>query len=356
MIKYKKFKIGQLFDVELSKGDLKESHTISSPETGYIPLVSAGDTNNGVVGYVDGVGDGKAQMFPANAITVDMFCKAYFHSQKFYAVSHGRVNILIPRFHMNVYKGLYLCSVINGERYRFNYGRAVYSSVIKRLEISLPVNNCEEPDWEYMESYVKELPSLNVCLSKLDNTASCHNSDPLLKIKQLLVRERGENELLRSIIQWKKFRIGSLFHLQKGKRLTDADKVEGKLPFIGAIDSSNGVSAYIDEQPIHSGNVITINYNGSVGEAFYQPVPFWASDDVNVLYPNGWELNPAIGLFICTVIRNEKYRFSYGRKWKLDRMEESEIWLPSDKQGNPDWQYMEDYIKSLPAGDKLENL
>ena len=202
MIKYKKFKIGQLFDVELSKGDLKESHTISSPETGYIPLVSAGDTNNGVVGYVDGVGDGKAQMFPVNVITVDMFCKAYFHSQKFYAVSHGRVNILIPRFHMNVYKGLYLCSVINGERYRFNYGRAVYSSVIKRLEISLPVNNCEEPDWEYMESYVKELPSLNVCLSKLDNTASCHNSDPLLKIKQLLVRERGENELLRSIIQW----------------------------------------------------------------------------------------------------------------------------------------------------------
>ena len=138
--------------------------------------------------------------------------------------------------------------------------------------------------------------------------------------------------------------------------MTDADKVEGKLPFIGAIDSCNGVSSYIDEQPIHSGNVITVNYNGSVGEAFYQPVPFWASDDVNVLYPNGWELNPAIGLFICTVIRNEKYRFSYGRKWKLDRMEESEIWLPSDNDGNPDWQYMEDYIKSLPAGDKLANL
>ena len=24
--------------------------------------------------------------------------------------------------------------------------------------------------------------------------------------------------------------------------------------------------------------------------------------------------------------------------------------------GNPDWKYIEDYIKSLPAGDKLENL
>ena len=255
---------------------------------------------------------------------------------------------------MNVYRAMYICAVINNERYRFSYGRAVYSGVLKDLQISLPVDANGNPDWQYMEDYIKSLPALNTCLSKLSDT-NLMSCEPLNLMQDFLI---GKDKCVALLLRgdWKKYKIGKLFNIEKGKRFTDADKVEGNLPFIGALDSCNGVSSYIDEQPIHSGNVITVNYNGAVGEAFYQPVPFWASDDVNVHYPNGWELNPAIGIFICTVIRNEKYRFSYGRKWKLDRMEESEIWLPSDNDGNPDWQYMEDYIKSLPAGDKLANL
>ena len=44
----------------------------------------------------------------------------------------------------------------------------------------------------------------------------------------------------------------------------------------------------------------------------------------------------------------EKYRFNYGRKWGIDRMKKSLIKLPVDSDGKPDWQFMEDYIKSLP--------
>lgn len=254
---------------------------------------------------------------------------------------------------LNPYVGLFLVTVFDLERPKYSYGRK-WKTHLADTKVLLPVQESSgEPDWQYMEDYIKSLPALNTCLSKLSDT-NLMSCEPLNLMQDFLIGKDKCVALLRG--DWKKYKIGKLFNIEKGKRLTDADKVEGKLPFIGAIDSCNGVSSYIDEQPIHLGNVITVNYNGSVGEAFYQPVPFWASDDVNVLYPNGWELNPAIGLFICTVIRNEKYRFSYGRKWKLDRMEESEIWLPSDNEGNPDWQYMEDYIKSLPAGDKLANL
>ena len=28
--------------------------------------------------------------------------------------------------------------------------------------------------------------------------------------------------------------------------------------------------------------------------------------------------------------------------------------LPADMDGNPDWQFMENYIKALPYGDRLE--
>lgn len=29
--------------------------------------------------------------------------------------------------------------------------------------------------------------------------------------------------------------------------------------------------------------------------------------------------------------------------------------LPTDKNGNPDWKFMENYVKSFPYGDMLEN-
>lgn len=152
-----------------------------------------------------------------------------------------------------------------------------------------------------------------------------------------------------SFDKWKEYRLGDLFDIRKGKRLTSEDQIDGSTPYIGAIDSNNGVSNYIEQAPIHQGNTISLSYNGSVGEAFYQPKPFWATDDVNVLYfrkENGVAFNEYIGLFICTVLRQEKYRYCYGRKWGLDSMKETVIGLPS-KLDSPDWSFMERYIKSL---------
>lgn len=79
---------------------------------------------------------------------------------------------------------------------------------------------------------------------------------------------------------------------------------------------------------MHEGNTITVNYNGSVDEAFYQEQPFWASDDINVLYPK-FALNKYIAIFLTTIIRQDKYRFNYGRKWHKKRMEISTMKLPS---------------------------
>lgn len=149
---------------------------------------------------------------------------------------------------------------------------------------------------------------------------------------------------------WKLFKLSTLFEIKKGKRLTKADQTEGNTPYIGAIDSNNGVSGYIGQPPIHDGGTISVSYNGSVAEAFYQPVPYWATDDVNVLYPKGFKLTPATALFICTIIKLEKYRFNYGRKWHLERMKESLICLPATKSGQPDWDFMEAYIEALPYG------
>lgn len=64
---------------------------------------------------------------------------------------------------------------------------------------------------------------------------------------------------------WKWFQLGGddgLFDIRKGKRLTSEDQTEGNTPYIGAIDSNNGVSNYIGQEPIHEGNTISLSYNG----------------------------------------------------------------------------------------------
>lgn len=144
--------------------------------------------------------------------------------------------------------------------------------------------------------------------------------------------------------QWQWFKYDSLFTIKKGKRLTKADMEGGSIRYIGAIDSNNGISNHIsNSEHIHSANTITVSYNGSIAEAYYQNEKFWATDDVNVLYPK-FKLNKYIALFLTTLINKEKYRFNYGRKWDKELMNASKIKLPV-KGKDPDWEWIEKYIK-----------
>lgn len=147
---------------------------------------------------------------------------------------------------------------------------------------------------------------------------------------------------------WHEFRLGGdkgLFDIVKGKRLTKASMHDGTINFIGSSAENNGVTNHIsNKNNLHPGNLITVAYNGSVGEAFYQDEAFVASDDVNVLYPK-FEMNKYIALFLCPIIRSVGKNYVFIDKWKKDDMEKDSIWLPVDKDGNPDWNYMETYSR-----------
>lgn len=164
--------------------------------------------------------------------------------------------------------------------------------------------------------------------------------------------------------EWKDFHLGRIFEIKKGKRLTKENIIPGDLNFLGAIQGRNGVREKINAEPLFQGNCISVNYNGcGVGEAYYQKEPFWASDDVNVLFLRGHEMNETLAMFLITIIRNEKYRFSYGRKWNKEQMEKTFIKLPakvmkgkyffderkiySDEGYIPDFSFMEEFILSL---------
>ena len=183
---WKYYTIGDLFRVELTKGDIKADEV----DSGNIPLISSGEGNNGVVKYISKDGDGKAEMFPDNTITLDMFCHANYQGLPYYAVGHGRVNILFPKFELNKYIGIFICTLINREVYRFSYGRAVYSTVAEKMKIKLPVTPSGEPDWKFMEDYIKSLPfSKNIEPSKPNEVV-----DELVEMKKEMIKMRRAME------------------------------------------------------------------------------------------------------------------------------------------------------------------
>ena len=146
--------------------------------------------------------------------------------------------------------------------------------------------------------------------------------------------------------KWMDFPISTLFDVVKGTRLTKADMRDGETNFIGASAVNNGITAHIsNDEHIHPANTITITYNGSVGEAFYQDRPFWASDDVNVLYPK-FAMNRYIAFFIIPVLKKAGQKYAFIDKWKKEDIEKDCISLPVDENHQPDFSYMESYMKN----------
>lgn len=291
------------------------------PDEDGINFVSSQEKNNGIVGRVQVV-DG-TKIYPAGCITVPLkgsVLMAHLQPQQCY-VAH-QIAVLLPKNSMSLQEKLYYITLIRHNSYKYNYGRQADKTL---GDIFIP-DGCK-----YNAARIKSL-----------------------RYNVLTTRNKCEQHPL-NIDSWQEFKVGDLFEVKKGKRLTSDDQIEGNTPYIGAIDSNNGVANYIGQEAIHEGNTISLSYNGSVGEAFYQQKPFWATDDVNVLYfkeENGYEFNKYIALFICTVLRQEKYRYSYGRKWVLENMRATVIKLPA-YQGKPDFNFMENYIKSLPYGDRI---
>lgn len=147
--------------------------------------------------------------------------------------------------------------------------------------------------------------------------------------------------------EWKPFAIGNIFDVVKGTRLTKAHMTPGDIRFIGSSAMNNGCTSLVgNTENMHPANIITVCYNGSVGETFYQDEPFLASDDVNVLYPK-FKMNRNIGLFVAPLIKSISARYNYVDKWKQEVMISDEIMLPVDANGEPDWTYMDEYMSEV---------
>jgi hypothetical protein len=325
--KWKEFEVKKIFSFERGKRLITADHI-----AGDIAYISSTKKNNGIDNYITPPG---FMTIYRNAITLNNsgsvgYC--FYHPYKFVASDHCTVITLKdPKVEMNQYIALFVKPVIEAMKVKYNFAREISDERLAKEKVNLPAGRNGEPDWLYMKRFIIEKASEIV-------------------FDKQYARKKTRQEL--NPTSWQDFKLSDIFDIKKGKRLTVEDFVEGSTPFIGAIDANNGYRDFIGQQPIHPGNVITVTYNGSVAEAFYQPKSFWASDDVNVLYPK-FTLNTLNALFICSIIRKEKFRFNYGRKWNLERMNESIIKLPVAANRKPDYDYMESFMKNLSYADQI---
>lgn len=146
---WKYFKLEKLFTITGSKTTpLLELEEYGK---GIFSYVTTQATNNGVEGFYD------FSTEKGNVLTVDSAVLGYCSYQELDFSASDHVEKLIPKFKMNEYIAMFLVTIMNLERYRYNYGRKCSQTRMKAIRIKLPSEG-SEPDFNFMETYIKALP------------------------------------------------------------------------------------------------------------------------------------------------------------------------------------------------------
>ena len=260
------------------------------------------------------------KVFKKGDITVPLggsyLLSAFVQDEDF--VTAQNVNVLRPKKEMTEIEKWFYCNALRLNRFKFSaFGREV-NKYIK--EIELPDNI---PQWVYKHNIEK---------IKTENISQCYT----INVKE-----------------WKKFKIKELFDVV-GSKTTPINKLEeygdGIYPYVTTQSKNNAVAGTYDYYT-EEGNVLTVD-SAVLGYCSYQQFNFSASDHVEKLIPK-FKMNKYIALFFVALINMENFRYNYGIKYNQTRIKETIINVPVNKDNNPDYEYMENYIKSLPYGDKI---
>lgn len=146
--------------------------------------------------------------------------------------------------------------------------------------------------------------------------------------------------------EWKAFFLTELFsEIQRGKRLKTENHVTGKMPYVSSSALNNGVDNFISntENVRIFSDCISLANSGSVGSSFYEPFSFVASDHITHLKNNKY--NKYHYLFIASILNRLSQKYNFNREINDNRISREKILLPVDETGNPDYTFMEQYIK-----------
>lgn len=327
-VNWKSFDISELFTAKNTGNILKRDIEDGS---GNIPFVTASAFNNGVVAYID---KGDYELIKGHCILVGgkTFTMTYQENDFLSNDSHN-FELRLKDTSLSRYVYLFLIAAIKKSTH-YSWDDAVTKDKLLAEKIMLPsIKN--KPDWLFMENYMKNLEEkTDVVISQL-----------------LIVSEKEKCKV--DTKDFKRFHLydEGLFTIDSGTKL-DKAKMSNKDPsvnFVGRANANNGVTDYIDLidglEPYESG-LMTISLGGEyLGSCFVQDKPFYTSQNVNVLIPQN-PMSYYCKKYIAAMVFKEGRLHYKAFIDELNRHMKTDftIPLPVDKNGVPDWTYMENYM------------
>lgn len=273
---------------------------------------------------------------------------------------------------LNSQVGMFLATVFSLERPKYSFGRK-WARFLKDTVVQLPVESDASgspivdpdspyssegyiPDWQSMEDFIKGL-----------------NYKPLSTSNKVRSMPKWDE------FTWRSFSVGSIFSIRNGRGITTSEIEEnpGNLNAVQSGEENNGVIGKISLGFCRENNYVftehpclTVARTGSAGFVSFQADGCVVGDSAKMLQPRYESLSTASYLFLQTVLNQNRFKFSYGRKVTEEKYLTDVISLPVkiDSSGKPiirpnspyspegyvpDWQFMEDYMRSLPYGDRI---
>lgn len=147
---------------------------------------------------------------------------------------------------------------------------------------------------------------------------------------------------------WSEFYLKDIFNeIKRGKRLKKDDHKKGNIPYVSSTANNNGIDGYVGNliNVRMFKNCLTIANSGSVGATFFQAFPFVASDHITKL--ENTNFNKYVYLFLATVTKRLNEKYSFNREINDSRLQREKILLPTNLKGEPDYIFMEAYMRRI---------
>ncbi|WP_025877861.1 restriction endonuclease subunit S [Prevotella corporis] len=182
-----------------------KARSIKQYELGDIPFVASGNFNNGIELYVEPKVD--EQLDKGGCISISPVGGFAFFQETDFLGRGGAGSSILLLYHKNLnrFNALFLCSILSKSCERYGYGDMCSAEKLKSELLLLPADSLGQPDWAYMENYIKQViakQNKHLELLLLSTPSNCK--------KQLKTKE------------WSEFLFSDLFSIKKGKRLTKA--------------------------------------------------------------------------------------------------------------------------------------
>ena len=317
---WKEFVFGDVFDIQATSSGIDKKKLFGG--VGNVPYLTRTDNHNGIDGFVEL--QEASSLDEGNVITIGLDTQTVFYQE--YSFYTGQNIQVVRHKKLNKYNALFIIRAIRILVQKFSWGS--YGATLTRLrrgKLFLPIQSDGTPDWEFMSAFMQRVEQETLGKALQFFKSICKE-----------MQNVGGGKM-------QPYFMEDVLSIANGVRLTKADMQEGSRPFIGASETSNGVTAFITNSNASlESNVLGVNYNGSVGFSFYHPYEALFSDDVKrVRWKNETANNKYTLLYLSTAIAQQKGKYAYGYKFNAQRMKRQIIMLPALEDGSPDYRYME---------------